>query len=243
MELGEFMQVNNNATFNHCKSCLLKPCCTISSKCKAGKNDVNSLIKEKELKQKEMLFSKDDHVENAYVVKRGVIKSFTISENGEAIILDFYYPGDIVAVDCLYNEHYANYAQATIESVICSVKKDIATRKLETVSYLSQQLCHQKAMYRVLSKLSVKEKVCYFLMNHSMKLSAGNCPLAHFSLGLTRADIANYLGLSSETISRALNELKNNDIISNSASHFTIINPEKLRRQCNTPPYKQTVNF
>lgn len=230
------MDVAHQHEFTNCQSCTNKAYCLLSEDCSLNLSKINLHKQDRSLSRKDKLFMENENVHYAYILKQGLVKTFSISEKGDIIIMGLYYPGDIVALDCLQREKYFYYAEVVEDAIVCQVDKEIIIEKLHATDYLSKQICRQKSMFRVLSKLSVKEKVAYFLMKHSHKLGSLGYPLEHFSLGFTRIDIANYLGVTVEAISRALGAYKENGILTNKASHFTIINRKKLADSCTTVP-------
>jgi CRP/FNR family transcriptional regulator len=174
----------------------------------------------------------NEQITYAYILKQGLIKTYTISEDGDEDIIGFHYPGDIIALDNLHLEKYSYFAEISADSIVCQVNKNVIYDKLNISNYLSSQLIIKQDLLRVLSKCSVKEKVSLFLINHSLKLGVLGYPLVNFNLGFKRSDITNYLGITIETMSRALTELKRLGIIDNRGSYITILKQNELESNC-----------
>ena len=81
----------------------------------------------------------------------------------------------------------------------------------------------------LLSKMNAEERLAAFINNLSLRYSAHGFSSKEFGLTMTRGDIANYLGLTVETISRLLGRFKKSGILSVQGKFITITDIEKLR--------------
>lgn len=218
--------------FSTCKQCRISPYCLISQNCDIHSACYDFDREDRVFVRKQKFFMQNEQITYAYILKQGLIKTYTISEEGDEDIIGFHYPGDIIALDNLHLEKYSYFAEISADSIVCQVNKNVIYDKLNISNYLSSQLIIKQDLLRVLSKCSVKEKVSLFLINHSLKLGVLGYPLVNFNLGFKRSDITNYLGITIETMSRALTELKRLGIIDNRGSCITILKQNELESNC-----------
>jgi CRP-like cAMP-binding protein len=78
----------------------------------------------------------------------------------------------------------------------------------------------------VLGRASAAEKLAYFLMDLARRISAAR----RIELPMSRTDIGDYLGLSSETVSRAFTILRRKGLIATHRRYVTLLDPGALRR-------------
>ena len=94
---------------------------------------------------------------------------------------------------------------------------------------MSSEIKNDQAMILLLSKMNAEERLAAFINNLSLRYSARGFSSKEFGLTMTRGDIANYLGLTVETISRLLGRFKKSGILSVQGKFITITDIEKLR--------------
>jgi len=82
----------------------------------------------------------------------------------------------------------------------------------------------------LLGRKTAREKVATFLMKLSRRAEQRGLPPSPISLPMSRADIADYLGLTIETVSRTFTQLKREDIIGlPDSGHVVLTDAEGLR--------------
>lgn len=190
---------------------------------------------DRQLSAKEMLLKQGQNLTHIYVLRQGLIKAFQVDDNGGLTIVNFYYPGDVIGLDCMYSDNTSYYAQSVTNCIVSRYEKSNIINNVDTFNALSKQIMERKNLLRVLTKMSAKEKVSWFLYQHSIRLCTfGHCK-KHFKLGFRRADVATHLGMSVESISRIITSLKEQNIISIKESIFTINEPEKLLAELHSP--------
>ena len=74
-------------------------------------------------------------------------------------------------------------------------------------------------------------RLAAFLNCLSERLKAHGMSGSEFKLNMSRGDIASYLGLATETVSRTLTKFQNEGMLTVSGKHFTLLDIEKLKLQ------------
>lgn len=183
----------------------------------AGHTGAQSPVRK--LAKHEMLFSEGDPGGKYYEVLEGVVCSFRILHDGRRQILSFSYPGDIVGIgheqECKCScESVRNAAVRCIPStsVQNSVEEQLElTRKLLDVA--KTELAGMHDHFVMVGRKSSIEKIASFLLALAKRNGNEDARNVTFQLPMTRTDIADFLGLTIETVSRRLTMLRKLGVI------------------------------
>lgn len=194
-----------------CNDCSLSPIClplAVSSEQLDALEQI--MLRGRPLRRGEHLFRVADSFESVYAVRSGAIKTYALSEDGEEQVTGFYLPGEIVGMDGISTAQHMSSSKALETSSVC----EIPFAKLEQLSSLIPTLQHHffKLMSReiqadhelhmLLSKKSADDRVASLLLSIAARNHRRGLSENHFRLPMSRYDIANYLGLAVETVSR-----------------------------------------
>jgi CRP-like cAMP-binding protein len=165
----------------------------------------------------ETIFNDGDEAANCYKVISGAVRLCKHMVDGRRQIADFLLAGDLFGF--MQFGHYKFSAEAVGDVVLmCYPQRQIArlsssmpNLRGRLLVLLSQRLLGMQDHLVVLGRQTAKERIASFLM-HIAERSDAEENLA-FSLPMSRQDIADYLGLTIETVCRMLSELKREKII------------------------------
>ena len=180
------------------------------------------------------LYFEGDDVERLYQVKSGVLRLTRLLEDGRRQVIAFGYPGDIVGFPCdglhhtdcdaLVDTNYVTYSRAALESG----KADPALHEILLRAAL-REIAAMQDHFMMLGQKSSLEKVAAFLGTLTDRVGEFHDGFAQVELPMSRADIADFLGLTTETVSRTLTHLRKNGIIAIKKVHTVIVlQPAKL---------------
>jgi CRP/FNR family nitrogen fixation transcriptional regulator len=154
--------------------------------------------------------------EYIYQIRAGAVRTYKLLSDGRRQIAAFYLPGDIFGVET--DDLHRFTAEAIIDTTVWIAKRhgmfegldnDIANTK-NALELLLQNLQRAQDQLLVLGRQTALERVAYFLSEMDRRLKE---PIV-IVLPMRRRDIADYLGLSLETVSRSLSALRDQGIIS-----------------------------
>lgn len=171
------------------------------------------------LDTKEFVFVEGDRANNIYRIEAGAVSLFKILPDGRRQILGFAYPGDFIGLG-VQGEHIMN-AQAIqrccIRSMPLAALHKIASHDPALSFMLYQAIAEELAAARDLMMTtghrSASERVAAFLTALSRRNERNGQREDIIDLPMTRADIADYLGLTIETVSRTLTKFKTKGFI------------------------------
>lgn len=171
------------------------------------------------LKAKEHLFCEGDVASHVYRVEVGHICIYRMMPDGRRQVVDFAYPGDIIGLGALGD--HADSAQAMeltiVRAMPLATLRELAQSdsRLSAKLYeaLSRELMAARELLFTVSQRTAVERIAAFLVALSRRAERRGESPNEFVLPMTRMDIADFLGLTIETVSRTLTKLRHDGII------------------------------
>jgi len=162
------------------------------------------------LSKGELLFDSEMSFKSVYVVRSGSFKTTLATADGRQQVTGFYFPGEFIGMDAIYQQRYQSDAKALESSTVCQVpfeklqelSASIPSLQTKMLSRLSQELSSDKNLMFLLGKKTADEKLATFLLSLSRRFHERGYSAQYFQLTMSRGDIANHLGLAVETVSR-----------------------------------------
>ena len=156
------------------------------------------------------IFGEAEPAEYIYQVIEGGVRTYKLLSDGRRQIGAFHLPGDIFGLDNRGVHRFT--AEAIVDSTVRLVKREsldrVAKREpamiLNLLSLSTRNLQHAENHLLLLGRKTARERVAAFLVEMNGRLSGPGV----MALPMTRRDISDYLGLTIETVSRALAALK-----------------------------------
>ena len=180
----------------------------------------------------EEIFGEDEPTEFVYQVVRGAVRTYKLLSDGRRQIGSFHVAGDIFGLE--YGAAHRLTAEALIETDVLLVRR----RSLETAANQDAQVArslwnvtagelrHAEDHMLLLGCKMAIEKVAAFLLEMDGRLVAAGL----VELPMCRRDIGDYLGLTLETVSRALAQLHDQGVLDFSGARQIVIrNRQRLR--------------
>lgn len=166
------------------------------------------------------IFSEGDGADALYNVTAGTVKLYKLLPDGRRQITGFLITGDFLGLTV--NESYAYTAETVTVTSLCRFSR----RKMEALldefpkmqrrlfSMASNELAAAQDQMLLLGRKTAKEKICSFLLLLSKRATRRGHKENPVFVPMSRADIADYLGLTTETVSRTFTQLKTSGVIS-----------------------------
>jgi len=196
----------------------------------------NIIQRKQVLKKGEYIFKAGDTFEALHAVRSGSIKSYTISADGTEQLTGFHLPGEMVGLNAISTESYPSFAKALETSLICSIPfdrleslaRDLPGLQKQLFRVMSGEIRDEQDLLMLLSKKNADEKFAAFVMNLSARYRRRGLSDNEFFLSMTRSDIANYLGLAVETVSRLITRLSKKGLININDRYLRITDISEL---------------
>jgi CRP/FNR family transcriptional regulator, anaerobic regulatory protein len=160
-----------------------------------------------------------DPIEGCYRVASGAVRLFKSTPDGRRQVIDFLVTGEYLGLLC--GERYGYSVEAITTATLVRYPRGRLEAAMETEPELAQRMfrmaCVELARAQqhllVLGRKSADEKIAWFLLSLALRLGDDGAPLGVMRLPMSRQDMADYLGLTIETVSRTLTRLKRDGLI------------------------------
>ena len=162
----------------------------------------------------EEIFGEGEPAEYVYKVIKGAVRTYKILSDGRRQIGGFYLPGDIFGLEIGKEHQFSAEAikDVTVRVVRRSAIVSLAERDCDAArelwSFTGRELNRVQEHLLLLVK-SAQQRVASFLLEMSARLAA----IDAIELPMSRQDIADYLGLTIETVSRTMTQLASEQAI------------------------------
>jgi CRP-like cAMP-binding protein len=160
------------------------------------------------------VFGEDEPADQVYKVVHGGVRGFRVLADGRRQICEFYLAGDLFGIEPDGVHHMT--AEALGDTVLVAARRSALgdERDADTArrlwSLAMSQLHREREHAVTLGRRSAAERVAWFLIDTAGRLGTGD----HLDLPMSRQDIADYLGLTIETVSRTLTQMQGSGLIS-----------------------------
>lgn len=162
------------------------------------------------------IFGEGEPAEYLYEVRTGAVRSYRVLSNGRRQITAFHLPSDIFGIES--DEVHRFTTEAIVETrvqvmtygALFDAHTDSGVPAINDVFRLvTKNIQQTESHMRLLRRSTSLEKVAAFLVEMDRRLTAVGVMI----LPMSRCDIADYLGLKVETVSRALLILKSAGVL------------------------------
>ncbi|WP_426419466.1 helix-turn-helix domain-containing protein [Bradyrhizobium genosp. A] len=202
-----------------CSDCAVRSFAVCSSLDPAELKEFEHLGRRVHFATGETVFSEEDITTSFYNLLEGVMRLYKLLLDGRRQIVGFALPGDFLGMNISGRHNFSADAIGTV--AVCQFAKVPFGRFIEDRPHLLRrinelairELSHARDHMVLLGRRSADEKVATFLLGWrerliSLKGSSNTVPLP-----MSRQDIADYLGLTIETVSRTFTKLERHGAI------------------------------
>ncbi len=215
-----------------CSNCAVSKFCLPHTLSSEDIGQLEGVVQQKRvLHAGETLYHTGDHFEGLFAISSGSFKSVVIATNGDSQITEFSFPGEILGFDAYHGKTHNSFAEALETSSVCFLPQaqlDLLSQKVPALqqqlyNLFSAEIQSNNEFLLMMGKRSAEDRLAALLINISSRYSQRGYSATHFRLSMSRTDIANYLGLTIETVSRLIRRFQKEGLIEVSQRDITII--------------------
>jgi CRP/FNR family transcriptional regulator, anaerobic regulatory protein len=189
------------------------------------------------------LFRVGDGEGSVYIVRNGALKTVAVTEDGAEHVLGFHLPGELVGLDSLATGAHCVEAVALADSQVCAVPMNVLLARGTGTPALGRDLLQlfgrtaleSHSHVDVLMRRQAGERIALFLHNLLQRARPVD-GTTELHLPMSREDVARYLGLALETVSRGFTKLQDEGVILVAGRSVRIIDTAQLRQLALLPP-------
>lgn len=184
------------------------------------------------------LYKEGDVCKSIYVVRSGSLKITTQNSSGISQIVGFHMPNELIGFDGFATDNHS----CTAEFIDTASVSELRLESLDNLCKSSPGLSHkiysiigmeiqtEIELLFLLGSMSAEGKLAIFLLNYSSRMKQHHRNESEFDLIMPRHDIANYLGVAAETISRLFAQFRDDGLIEVDRRHIKIVDKERLNK-------------
>jgi CRP/FNR family nitrogen fixation transcriptional regulator len=176
------------------------------------------------------IYGESESADYVYKVLSGSVRAYKVLSDGRRQVTAFYLPGDVLGIES--GLEHTNSAEAIDKATILVVRRNSLFKTAEHDSEVARHLwsitaaeLRRSQNHALLLIKTAKERIAAFLLDMAERLAGKG----FVELPMSRQDIADYLGLTIETVSRTLTSLSEGSTIQFLASRRIVLrNPSQL---------------
>jgi len=178
------------------------------------------------------IVAQDDKADYCYLVLSGCARTVRLMQDGRRQVGEFLFAGDVFGWDALDSHDFGVEAVTPVVLHRYSRRSFVAfaDSHIDLCRWIreltSRQACAGRAHMILLGRMTASERIASFLLEMAERMQPDAS--AHIELPMSRADIADYLGLTIETVSRRLTQLRLDGTITVQGAKIAIRNRRTL---------------
>jgi CRP/FNR family transcriptional regulator len=175
------------------------------------------------------VFWEGDPANDIFEVVRGILRLYRILPDGRRAIVGFIFAGDVIGLS--FRDKYLFTAEAVTELGVRRFPRkrfhalvdETPELRPQLLSKLRDEMCAAQDQMLLLLHRTAEERVANFLLSVARRTSSGAQQGTQVHLPMSRTDIADYLGLTIETVCRTITKLKSDRLISLMGPHRVVL--------------------
>ena len=224
----------SSGTHQACSVCSLSALCLPMGLNRRELERVDDLVDRSEpMHEGVHLFRVGDPFKSVYAVRSGAYKSYTVDSEGREHVLGFHLPGELIGLDAIYPGRHRCNAVALDTATVCVLSYQALDKLAGQIDGLRTQLM------RLMSKnladahtqagdFTAEERIAGFLTGLARRFALRGFSAKEFNLSMSRRDIANYLRLAPETVSRVFARFEKEGMLAVQRRSIRLEDPAKL---------------
>lgn len=217
-----------------CSTCAFSDACLSQGMDKSALVDLHVLVEHVgPLRAGDHVFREGDRFDAIAAVRAGTVKSYVIDRDGREHVLGFHLPGEVIGLNAIDTDHYPCNAVALDTVMLCR----FSFTQMELLATRVPGL--QRQLFRLMSRdigraaqlagdFTADQRLAAFLVAFSRRLAARGFSPTRFQLTMARTDIANYLRLAPETVSRVLKRFQVENWVAVERRELHLLQPDAL---------------
>ncbi|RSU49984.1 Crp/Fnr family transcriptional regulator [Sphingomonas sp. S-NIH.Pt15_0812] len=191
--------------------------------------------RERPVRRNGMVMRENERLTEMFVLRRGLMMSYMILDDGSRQILRFHFPGDLMGLTGLAFAKSQETIMALTESVVCPFERGHVSELVAKHPRIGMALMAFDQISRVgltdrlaaVGRTSAKARVAALLLELRARSSTRD---GSFALGVTQEEIGDATGLTAVHVNRMLRQLEEENLIARDNGRITVVNDQRLMR-------------
>ena len=206
----------------NCRDCFLQRHCLPNSLDDRSRTALSEITSHpKPFHKGRYIYRQNSPFSSIYIVRSGVVKTYYFDERGDEHITGFYLPGEMFGIDGIGRSKYRYNAQALDTTAICAIDYNTLEGlyphfvgiQQQVTATLCEELFERQQSLLNIRQQAAEERLAAFLVDISKRMQKQGQLAREFYLPMPRRDIAGYLGVAEETMSRLFRRLQDRNFL------------------------------
>lgn len=235
-QVRRVVPIDDGDEFHFCSTCAFSAACLDQGYDKSRLSELRVLVEHTPpVSEDGHIFREGDEFNAIAAIRVGTVKTYVTDLEGREQILGFFLPGEIIGLNAISSSRYPCNAVALETVLLCRFSFPKIAMLATRIPGLQQQL------FRLLSEdigkanflagdFTAEERMAAFLVDLSRRYAARGLSATRFRLTMARTDIANYLRLAAETVSRIFKRFQGEGLIHVDRRDIELLDRPRLER-------------
>lgn len=218
-DMARAQLIENRCDSDPCSACAVRFLTVCDALDAADLDRLAEIVQTVTIEAGDVLFDEAEPASAMYNVTQGTLKLYKLLPDGRRQITGFLTTGDFLGLSV--EDSYAYTAQAVTDATLCRFPRaklehllaDFPKLQRRLFALAANELAAAQDQMLLLGRKTAREKICSFLVGLADKAARRGLPSNPVDVPMTRSDIADYLGLTTETVSRTFTQLKASQVI------------------------------
>ena len=219
-----------------CSTCAFGSVCLPAGLNKTALNDLHMLVEHVgPCHTGDHIFRSGERFGALYAVRAGMVKTRQVDDEGHEQVLGFHLPGEMVGLDAIHPAKYPCDAVALDTVYVCRFSFPALSELAAKIPDVQQRLFDLLSAdigksSRFSGDHTADERLAAFLLDLAGRYAARGFAPNSYRLVMPRADIANYLRLAAETVSRVLRRFQDHGLIHVDGRELELVDKPALQK-------------
>jgi len=196
------------------------------------------LVTRHKLASGQYLYHAGQPFQSLYLVHAGFLKTVELADDGRDQVTGFRMRGDLLGIESIGLHQHACSAVALEQGEVWELPypamlaacREIPELQARFTAALAAEIRNDHAWMLTIGTLSAEQRVASFLVDVAARYASLGYSARHFILRMRRIDIANFLALKHETVSRVMSHLGNLHLIDVRRREVQVLDDGGLRQ-------------
>lgn len=221
-----------------CPDCRLKDLCLPCGLPEREVEELGELVRHGRLLPRgQYIYRQGDALVDVYLVKTGSVKSYFTAADGSEQVVGFHMPGDLIALEAVEHDRHGCSAVTLEHTSLCEMpypRVEELCRRFPSLLHelllkLGSELARDHRLRLLISQRGAEERLSVFLLELAERLGRRGFSSTELTLPMSRYDIANYLGVAAETVSRTFTRFESHGLLTVDRRYVRILDADRLR--------------
>jgi CRP/FNR family transcriptional regulator len=221
------------ANFGRCAACTIRSLSICGVLDQADLAEFERIARPIHLAPNEALFTAGQAARSVHNLTAGVARLYKLLPDGRRQVIGFALPGDFLGV--APSDRYSYSADAVDAVSVCRLPREAFSHFIEQRphflirinQFAARELTLAQEQMLLLGRRTAEEKVASFLVSWRARLAHIGDERQTIALPMSRQDIADYLGLTIETVSRTLTRFEREKLLIIVAGGVRLLDPSR----------------